>query len=318
MQNKIYHNTIKFKDIDTYFYQKLVKSSKRATPFHTLDFLQLIATSFTNTQLKFTVIYEGETIIAIMPYFLKKGNPFRMKSSILGCYGGFIYLEKDRNTILKYLSQTNVNQPFSSVISFNDDLLTLTKKWHVDEEATWIMNTEGTYEELYKSIHYKTRNQIQKSVKSNVKVASISTESELVQVKQLYKNLVQKHNIKKPFSDLFFDTAFKMNLTSKGLLFKVAKTDETIISFSFFVSNETEMFYWINASAPEYLNLNGTNALLNDAIKICANSNIKTLNFGGVPASNKGLLHFKKRWNTYEHKYTNYTNNFYYKLKHLI
>lgn len=318
MQNKVYHKTEKFNEIDIDFYKTLVQSSQRATPFHTLDFLQLIAESFTNMQLKFSVIYEGDRRIAMMPCFLKKSNPFRMKSSVLGCYGGFVYLEKDRNTILEYLSQSNINQLFSSVISFDDDLLTATKQWHGREEATWIMDTDKSYEELYKGIHYKTRNQIQKAVKSNVEVASISTDAELAQVKQIYKNLVQKHNIKKPFSDRFFDVAFKMSLTGKNLLFKIAKAEETVISFSFFVCNETAMFYWINASAPEFLNLNGTNALLNDAVKICGNSDIKTLNFGGVPASNKGLLHFKKRWNTYEHKYTSYTNNFFYKLKHLI
>ncbi len=318
MSKRFHHKTIPFKDINLSIYQELLSKSQRATPFHSIDFLTLMYKSYPKNKLKFTVIYQGENIVAMMPCFLKRNNPLRMKSSLLGCYGGFVYCEENRKEIIQHLSQNRIVQPFSSVISFSDDLLGATNKWHKDENSTWIMNTEGSYEELYKSIHYKTRNQIQKSIKSNVKTTDISTKGELEQVRTIYKNLIKKHNISKPFSDLFFDTAFEMSLTSRNLLFKIAKVEETVISFSFFVCSEKDMFYWINASAPEHLNLNGTNALLNDAIKICAESNIKTLNFGGVPASNKGLLHFKKRWNTYEHKYATYTNNFFHKLKHLI
>ncbi|MBS9767619.1 MAG: peptidoglycan bridge formation glycyltransferase FemA/FemB family protein [Flavobacteriaceae bacterium] len=317
MSKILHHKNIIAKDTDLNFYDELVQLSQRSTPFHSLDFLNLIRETY-KVKLKFTVVYRDTNIIAMMPYFVKNNNPLRMKSSWLGCYGGFLYLEEDRDDLISYLSKNTTNQPFSTIISFDDDLLSLTQKWHKAEDSTWILNTNTTYEEVYKSIHYKTRNQIQKSIKSEVTVSNIKTNEELEQVKQIYKNLIAKHSLKHPFSDHFFDTAFSKSLSSENLIFKIAEKDKTVISFSFFICNSTAMFYWINASNPEYLNLNGTNALLNDAIKDCTNSSIKTLNFGGVPASNKGLLHFKKRWNTYEHKYTTYTNNFFYKLKHLI
>jgi len=293
-------------NIDLYdsFYNKSIYS----TPFHNLDFLVSISCIRKDLKLFFNIIYSNKKIIAIMPYFKIKKIPFSMVALPYGCYGGYLYHNKQE--FLNYIQHTNPLKYISTLISYNDDAY---KKLNLESTtySTWILDINMSYDTLFSTLPSKTRNQIRKSFKSNVYVMGISTVNELKQVKVIYRELLLKHDIEAPYDDKLFDNLYKFSKKSKDIIFKVAKFENKVISYSVFLKNHNSIFYWLNASLSSCLKLNGTNAILNDILKYACDTTCVEFNMGAVPNGNSGLMHFKSRWNAKEKLYQNYTSKLY-------
>ena len=288
-----------------YFFYNAINS----TPFHSLEFLEAIAKSRDDLILKFSILKSGNKTIAIMPFFTKKKLPFIMISSLYGCYGGYMFFDKQ--------IFTNISKHYkliSSIVDYNDTLL-YAKNFNFELFSTWIIDTKKSYEYIFTRLHSKTRNQIRKAYKENINVHDIEDKDELNNVLDIYNQLVQKHNILIPYSKNLFEQLYKFSLISNNIIFKVAKLDDKIISYSVFLQNSKSIFYWLNASDSQYLKYNGTNIILDNMLKYAVKNNFSEINMGAVPVDNNGLLHFKSRWNANEKKYKVYYSKLYYLLK---
>jgi hypothetical protein len=303
MKNK----DITLAELDTDLYSMFYEKSKHSTPFHSLDFLISITNSREDLKLYFSVIYNNSTIYAVMPYFKSLRIPFTMLSLPYGCYGGYLYIN---DIVNEYLKTKNPFKLLTNFVSYQNNIYDKVG-FEVNKLSTWVIRTDITYDILFQSLHTKTRNQIRKSLKENIIVSDIKNKEELEEVKKIYQELVRKHDIYKPYNNVLFDNLFDKSLMSENIIFKLAKKDKQIISYSVFLKNKNSIFYWLNASKHEYLKFNGTNAILNSILKYACESSCQEFNMGAVPNGNYGLQHFKSRWNAEEKEYKNYSSKLY-------
>jgi len=290
-------------------YEYFFNNAFNSTPFHSLEFLESIANSRDDLVLKFSILEKDSKTIAIMPFFTKKIFPFIMISSVYGCYGGYMFFDKQ--------IFTNIPKHYkfiSSIVNYNDTLLGI-RNFNFELFSTWIIDTTKSYEYIFTKLHSKTRNQIRKAYKENVEVYDIKDTNELNSVLGIYNQLVQKHNIKKPYSKNLFEQLYKFSLKSNNIIFKVAKLNDKVISYSVFLQNSKSIFYWLNASDSQYLKYNGTNIILDNMLKYATKNDFLEVNMGAIPLDNNGLLHFKSRWNANEKEYKIYDSKLYYLLK---
>ena len=316
MQYKLVKKNILSK-IEDKLYKNLYDTSSVSTPFHNMFFLRILKKTRKNLLLKFLLLYRDNTIIAIMPYFSNRYTfNFSMSSLPYGCYGGFLYEDKHKEEISLFLQQNKFISLVSIINSYKDSIYNDLKYCKVQKYSTWVIDTKPSYEEIFKSLHSKTRNQIRKSVKSNILIKNMETIEEVESVLRIYKQLVKKHKIRKPYSDQMFYELFFTSLKDNNIIFKIAEYKDEIIAYSIFLCNNKQLFYWMNASDLSYSKLNATNGILNLILQEASNDNtIEELNLGAVPYDNIGLHHFKNRWNAIEKTYYSYHSFVYYLIK---
>lgn len=305
-------DTVKIKskrisNIDLELYNRLFLFSEASTPFHSLDFLNVLKKLRKDIILRFWVLADNHRTIAIMPYFTYRFFPVKKKSLLYGCYGGFLYQKEDKELVSDFIKKFSTQYKIVVQDYHNSNLYS-----HCPfalQHQTWVIDTRINYEEWWAKLHYKTRNQIRKAQSAESIVKDIETKEELKQVLDIYKQLVQKHTIAQPFKDSLFETLFAMSKKGKNIFFKLAKLEKKVIAFSIFLCNQTEVFYWINASDKAFQSYNGTNNILNTMLVHCThNKDIKRLNMGAVPRGNASLLHFKKRWGAEPVNYYQYSS----------
>lgn len=305
-------NVLNNDEINTYL--SLLSASNYATPFHNMSFLKIISKIRNDLDLYFYIIKQDNRIIAIMPYFRNSYLPFTMNSLPYGCYGGFIYEENNKLTLLKYLKKNRFFKLLTTITSYQDDLYDTTYLI-AKELSTWIIETTITYDGFFANLHSKTRNQIRKTYKNNIKIQDIKTADELQKVLEIYSGLIKKHSISNPYPNELFYQLFKESQEKDNIIFKIAQKDDIILAYSIFLKNEDQIFYWLNASNNEYRKFNGTNAILNNIVEYAYDNNIHVVNLGAVPLGNDGLHHFKTRWSAIEKKYNRYESIVYHKLR---
>jgi len=299
---------LKYKDLNEVEYVELLQKSNVSTSFHNLSFLLSLKNSMKNVKLYFLVVVDNDNYLAVLPFFSYKYIPFSMKSLLYGCYGGFIYLQENKMKLILFLKKINFSKFLTEVVSYSDyELYNELPYLHKKKFETWVLNIPDNHDDFFMSIHSKTRNQIRKAYKENVVVARIKSKKELEKVQSIYMQLVEKHNIQKPYNLKLFEELFKYSTRTNDILFKVAKRQDDIIAFSIFIVGDKDIFYWINASDVKYLKYNGTNAILDSVIRYAIKNKIRELNMGAIPIGNDNLLHFKTRWGAIEKIYYSYS-----------
>jgi lipid II:glycine glycyltransferase (peptidoglycan interpeptide bridge formation enzyme) len=306
------HN-ITLSKLDEDVYNNFFNTSKYSTPFHNLNFLKALEQTRKILVLKFLVLYKNNQIIGIMPYFSHKYFlNFSMNSLPHGCYGGFLYQSENKEEIFKYLEKNKFISLLSTINSYKDTIYNNFKYCKKTKYSTWIIDTKASYDDIFLNLHSKTRNQIRKALKSNIVIRDIQRIEDVDGVLKIYRQLIEKHKIKKPYSNQIFYELFSATLYDENIIFKVAEYENKIIAYSIFLRNKNDIFYWMNASNPAYSKLNGTNGILNEILVLASNSDeIEELNLGAVPYENTGLYHFKNRWNAIEKEYFCYDSFLY-------
>lgn len=297
---------IKYQEIDINLYSEFLDNSDVVTPFHSVDWLKLIKDSRQDLELSFLVVVENNTWLAVMPYFSRKYMPFTTISMPYGGYGGFIYNKFNFEKIKAIIKNNNyfIHQ-ITCIHSFDnlyDDFL-LNKKLN-----TWVVDCRCTFDELFSSFNTKTRNQVRKSFKSNIIYKLIETKEELKECVKLYKNLVKKHNIQKPYSDKVFELL--MRGSNESIEFWIAKYEDEVIAYSVFLKSKKEVFYWLSAFNNDFSKANPSLGILNKVFKTACEKK-QIVNLGAVPLGNDGLKHFKQGVAGVKTEYKFYYNHYY-------
>lgn len=294
-------------------YEELLMSSEVSTPFHSLDWLDLMIATNAALRLEIIVVTDNHQEIAFLPYFTKKNWPSFWMFMPHWAYSGFIYNKQNENNLFAFLRKNNFTNYSTRMVTFDGELYRTLPYLHgvFEKYSTWILETTNTFEDMMRAIPSKTRNQIRKAFKEGVIYKKIETRQELEESKQIYSMLVLKHNIRSPYPPILFDELYKLSLKGGNISFNIAKYDDQVIAYSVFLMSRQQVFYWLNASISDYSSLNATNGILSLMIQACCEDNdVKFINFGAVPYGNDGLMHFKKNWGTTEVKYGYYDSTF--------
>lgn len=303
---------ISHNDLDTEEYKKIFDYSDVSTPFHSLEWLEIMLLINKDSELKYKIITETQTakVLAIMPFWGLKNKPFRMFTP-LGGYTGFIYDINNKNTVLDFLKNHNFVKLFSHIIIFDDDIYDNFKYLIKNKTnySTWIIDTTIDFDTFIAKINGKTRNQIKKAFKEEVEFKNIETKEELEECKNLYSFLVSKHNIKNPYSIFLFEKIYEYSLKNPNMFFKIAKYNDETIAYMICFKSRKQMFYWMTSSNPNFSKLNAQNGLLATFIELCCKDpDIKIFNMGGIQEGNESLLHYKISWASEEKKYYGYSS----------
>ncbi|MFM6928159.1 MAG: GNAT family N-acetyltransferase [Bdellovibrio sp.] len=278
-------------EIDRDEYINFFRKASESTPFHSLDWIEVIARGFVNYDVRILVIRRGKTILAAMPQFFPEKRWY-FESGLRGCYGGWIYSDCPP-VVMKLLS---LALSFTVYSYGSDKGLYLCSKQSTFE--TWVLQLDS-YERIIQSIDPKTRNQIRKSEKDGVVVQQLGPEH-MNRVLELYDILIKKHGILKPYPKEFWKVVLGIKSDVKLI---GAFLGENLISASLFIYGKSEVFYYMNFSDPAFGVSNGNNAIIAWVLKDGSEKKIGSFNFGAVPPGNAGLEHFKKNWNASRHLY---------------
>ena len=307
---------IPYSELRTSRYQELFIASEVSTPFHSLDWLDLIIETNAALRLELVVISDNHQEIAFLPYFTKMNWPSFWMFMPHWAYSGFIYEKLNETILFDFLRKNSFTNYFTCMVIFEGELYKTLPYLHgiFEKYSSWILETTNTFEDMMSAIPSKTRNQIRKAFKEGVTYKKIETKQELEEIKQIYSMLVLKHNIQSPYPSILFDELYKLSLKGGNISFNIAKYDDQVIAYSVFLMSRKQVFYWLNASISDYSSLNATNGILSLMIQACCKDNeVKFINFGAVPYGNDGLMHFKKNWGTTEVKYGYYDST----IKHM-
>lgn len=299
-------------ELDRQKYDLLYAISDFATPFHSLAWLEIINSVRSDLKLRFVVLFKGNDQVAYMPFFTLKYLPITMSSVAFGAYGGFIYEDGNKAGIKEFLMHHSIAKPIARLNIFDDDLFTGIPFFKSVASDTWVVNVDRNKDQIFKDIDGKTRNQIRKAYKGGVTYKRLQTEKELDECKKIYRQLVAKHSIKRPYPDGLFDGLFDASKNKDDIQFHIATFQDTVVAFSVFLKSPLQIFYWLNASDNAYSSLNATNGLLANMLEYsCDDNSVKIFNFGAVPIGNDGLLHFKKNWAAQQKTYYSYYSKLY-------
>lgn len=292
---------VDFQALDEMEYRALCSKGVNFTPFHSYDWLSCIDKANPKYKLKVLCVYDDGRLVAAIPFCDYIHAPFFMVSGIYNTYGGFVYIEKYRDIINTQF------KPFTCINSFNTPELKGSSNYYTSKNTTYLLDIDNTYDNIISSIHSKTRNQIKKSHKSDIKIEILgNNQKHLTQCMDLHKTLMAKHTVSKSFTSEFLLSIFSHS--TPYLRTYIAIHNDDVIAYATFLFSDSEIFYFMSSFNSEYAAMNPINGILDRVIHDFCNSSFKHINFGSVPLGNTKLTHFKERWGAKSHEVTTIYN----------
>lgn len=304
--------------IDLKKYESLLLSNPNSllytSPKH-LNFLSAI----TNCKCNYFILSNDHEYLAVLPCFVKETKygkalnslPFygsngavtsfhdswEYKLELLQFYKNYIH---EHN----YLVSTIIVSPFEKHQTEYKNTL---QPNHIDERIGQLTPLPEKEEELFDSIHYKTRNSIRKGEKSNIEISYEEGENYFDFLFETHKENITaiggKHKDKSVFelirSNFVYGSDYKIF---------VAKLNGEPISalLNFYYNNTVE--YYTPVTRSEFRDLQALSAIIWFAMKDAIKNKYKWWNWGGTWHSQKGVYDFKKRWATIDMHYTYFIN----------
>jgi lipid II:glycine glycyltransferase (peptidoglycan interpeptide bridge formation enzyme) len=153
-------------------------------------------------------------------------------------------------------------------------------------------------EEMWKSFHKHTRNDIRKAKKSDLKLKKINSKKELKKFYNIYFREMSRFGTP-CHSYRFFKNI--MEIWGEDFLgFNCYKGEKAIASI-LSVSSDNESYLWFNVSTPKFRNMRPNDLLYWELIKILIDKGIKILDLGQIDLDkdrgrSRGLNKFKQKW----------------------
>lgn len=286
---------VDFQALDEMEYRALCSNGVNFTPFHSYDWLSCVDKANHSYILKIFCVYKHDKLVAALPFCDHRHAPIFLVSGIYGTYGGFVYIKEYRDMLAIPF------KPFTSINLFDAVEVGKDATYYRSKTTTYLLNIGGTYDVILSSIHSKTRNQIKKSHKSDIKIEILGNDSKhLAQCMDLHKTLIAKHSVSKSFTSEFLLSIFSHS--TSYIRTYIATHDDNVIAYATFLFSDSEIFYFMSSFNPEYGAMNPINGILDRVIKDFCDSSFKHINFGAVPLGHSTLTHFKERWGATAHE----------------
>ncbi len=200
------------------------------------------------------------------------------------------------------LEQTVANQVRYRKLGFVPSVM------HLHAERTWVLDLDGTEEELLAAMRKNTRYGVKRAPKDGVTV-SLSVEAEAVEtLYALQQETVSRQHFV-PFAREYFMRLFEAFRSDGAVaLFTARFEDHPIASAMINYYGDTAVYHYA-ASASEYSKLPGAYAILWEAIREAKRRGCRYFNFWGVVGDDQekhpwyGLSRFKKGFGGHEQWY---------------
>jgi len=180
-----------------------------------------------------------------------------------------------------------------------------------DPEKRWefLVNLNGSKDELWERLHGKKRNLIRKAMKTDVEIKCATQMAELIH----YRSLVDETWRRKIRSGISYPepptentmAILKRTVIDTGLgKMLLAYSGSQPVAGAFFVADHRSAYYVLSAANELGLRLSAPDLLLWEAMTHYQRSGLKLFNLGGLseselggdPLEKSGLYHFKKRF----------------------
>lgn len=193
-----------------------------------------------------------------------------------------------------FVEDSQTNRERFKALGFRDAPL------HVLAETTWMLNVEGTLDELLMGMDKKHRNLIRRAKKDGVVVHKSSDLKDLKDFYPLYAETVKRHHFV-PFSRKYIEEEMKAFQTDDQVVIFRAEFEGQIIGVAvmYYYGNMGIYRHSASSSDPKYRKVPDSYLIQWEAIKEAKNRGQKYYNFWGIaPEGAKkhpfaGLNHFK-------------------------
>lgn len=298
-----------------YKYEKFVSEHDRSMLYHSLKYRDLLIQILDAKALYLLAVVKKE-IVGILPLLLKTGKYGDVINSLpfYGSNGGILSKNDDafnalideyNHLILKddlVASATVISNPLSadqdySIIQSNLTDFRIGQLTNIDFESNFEEN-------LMNLFHYKTRNMVRKSQKSDLVIKIDNSKLDF-----LYQ--VHLENMKaiggKPKNGEFFRVFPSLYEANKDYrIYTALYKGETISGLLLFYHNKT-VEYYMPVIKTAYRDKQPMSLLIFQAMKDASVLGYKLWNWGGTWKTQEGVYRFKKRWGTYDEKYFYHT-----------
>jgi len=214
--------------------------------------------------------------------------------------------------LLTYLKQYCVENKIwfirtSPMLSRNDvvskEYLQNPKSPMHDVEAldTWIMNLDGSEEEIFNTIRKKTRYEIRTASKEGLEAVIVNYQTGFEEFYKILKDTVQRQGWNS-YSSEYIKKEFESFNKDKRADILLIKYNNKYIAGGIFIHFANQTFYHYGASLTEFNNLPGAYLLMWEAIKLAKEKGNSFFNFWGVSPENNlkhpwyGLSKFKRKF----------------------
>ena len=296
-------------------FDSYLKQHEDAMLYYSLKYRDLVA-SITSAEPRYYLAIENEKITGILPLMQKEGKLGKVINSLpfYGSHGGVIADDEEtKKRLLDHYIEivsdedisaaTLIENPFSSDNQLNENIPCNEKDFRIGQ----LTNIDGDFtdlEDLMTKFHYKTRNTIRKSLKSDVK---ISVENDMFKfLEDTHKeNMDSIGGLAK--SHTFFELTENLFEANHDFKIYVARYEGQPIAalLNFYYGNVVE--YFTPVIVKEFRNLQSLSLLIAQAMLDASQNGFKWWNWGGTWSSQEGVYKFKSRWGTSDFNYNYYT-----------
>lgn len=307
-------------------YEKFLLEQSNTLFFFTNKYRRLLKEFLKVEDYYFLAIDNESKIIGVLPSFLKRNDTYGHVLNSLpfyGSHGGIIEFsgkETVKQELLKAfyafaqtnqcISTTLITSPFETNLDF----------YHSKSEFTFVdqrigqltrlpKNSRSAYEDLFKILHYKTRNMVRKAQNTGLCITTENNES-------YYKFLIDTHllNISEiggiPKPEHFFKLIPKIfEYGTDYKLYTALLGKQTIAALLVFYFNKT-VEYFTPVVLKEFRHFQPLSLLIFEVMKDGIKQGYEWWNWGGTWLTQDGVYRFKKRWGTEDKAYFYFTRLF--------
>ena len=230
----------------------------------------------------------GEVFDVVSPYGysgpIGKNIHFELLKSFLAALNQFYIKEKIVTEFVRL-------HPLLKNHEFMQEHLEVTKR-----NKIVYLDFSPNYSQIISDMNKKTRNSIRKSEKCNLILKRSESIEDLKEFTNLYLNRMEEKNTHAYYFlplDFFKETKEKLK---ENLFLLTVKLNDRMIAGALFMQKFGFLHYHFSGSDSNYKNLNPTNLILTNAIKIGKENNLQNFLLGGGTSSSEQdqLLKFKK------------------------
>lgn len=282
---------------------------KYGTIFHSLEWKKVIE-SYGHEQL-YLIFKENNSILGIFPLHFIHNNVLgkRFMCSLAFSDDAGIIInssiknKEERDKIAAALLKESArlfkerHADYIEIKGLNDEFVEEAKGFgykEIYENYRFVLDISKGYEHVWKNFSKKIRNSIRMAEKKNVSLENMQQDKELKIFYDLHKKTMKRLGTP-PHSFRFFNNILSF-LKENAKLFTAKANGKYIASILILLDRINKKgIYYASSSNERFKAFQGTNFLLNEAIKFSIENGFKSFDFG-VSRPDSGVWDFKKKW----------------------
>lgn len=287
--------------VKTRQWNEFIKKNDSALIYHTPEWQKFLEETFGYKPYYLFLIDECDQIVGLLPLMLVKSRFFGSRLSCLpfAHVCGYLGDKKLKHVLVERAIEIYNNLSNVNYLEIKDKIIN--KNFNsINVFLIHILELSPNVEEVWRKLDKgSVRWAIKKSQKSGV---SVIVTKDINDLRVFYElNCTSKKEKGVPCHPWKFIRNLFIFLGKYTSLY-AAKYEGELIAGGIMIFFKDRVIYGYGASNPNYLKLYPYNAFIWKAIEDACLKGYKYFDFGRSSYSNRGLINFKKRWGTIEHK----------------